>query len=305
MQKSLIPRLSRRLQQCHLCLPKLTIHLVPKKIEKLLYISYIGRSPLGLQAARRINRHTVKATPDLFLTITTTTMAPMAKDPRYSGLLLHVKSQAKRVASATYYRKNADIIREKRRIQMAEKRLALSFLQGTDEEQTFLSAQIKAKRRKSDKPRPPPKKNLKSAPLESPFPQIPSPRILAESESEASDALLTMARQPAQQPVLPPAPPDPRMRANEPFDEYDLIARANERDVDSEDSDDAEAGHRTISEVADAMPSQGRSIEVGEDENVFLMHGVLLTPERERSALDFYRKTAVAIPHPFAKIVPR
>ncbi|KAK6981485.1 hypothetical protein R3P38DRAFT_2807974 [Favolaschia claudopus] len=178
-----------------------------------------------------------------------------------------VAAQAQRVASATYYQKNADVIREKRRIQMAEKR-----------------AQIKAKRRKSDKPRQPPKKNLKSAPLEPPFPQIPSPRILAEAESDASDALLTMARQPAQQPVSPPASPDPRMRANEPFDEeYDLIARANERDIDSEDSDDAEAGHRTISEVADAMACQGRSIEVGEDENMFLMHGGLRTPERERS----------------------
>ncbi|KAK7033733.1 hypothetical protein R3P38DRAFT_2772581 [Favolaschia claudopus] len=128
-----------------------------------------------------------------------------------------------------------------------------------------------------------PEISLQGTHEEQPF-LIPSPRILAEAESDASDALLTMARQPAQQPVSPPASPDPRMRANEPFDEeYDLIARANERDIDSEDSDDAEAGHRTISEVADAMACQGRSIEVGEDENMFLMHGGLRTPERERS----------------------
>ncbi|KAK7063356.1 hypothetical protein R3P38DRAFT_3164361 [Favolaschia claudopus] len=171
----------------------------------------------------------------------------VARDPS-------VAAEAKRIASATYYQKNADIIREKRRIQMAEKR-----------------AKIKAKRRRSDKPRPPTKKQLKS---------VPCPRILAEAENDASDALLTMAQQPAQQPVLPPASPDLRRsenvsESNEGLDHCDI---RDEIDVDAEDSDNAEAGYRTISEVA-AMRCQEILIE---DETAILVHGKL-TPERELS----------------------
>ncbi|KAJ7351939.1 hypothetical protein DFH08DRAFT_805238 [Mycena albidolilacea] len=54
-------------------------------------------------------------------------------------------SQRKRDAAAIHYRKNVEVIGEKRRIQMAEKRFT--------DKRLYSSATVKARRRKSDKPR--------------------------------------------------------------------------------------------------------------------------------------------------------
>ncbi|KAJ7822658.1 hypothetical protein B0H14DRAFT_2598440 [Mycena olivaceomarginata] len=106
-------------------------------------------------------------------------------------------TQKKRHAAAIHYRKNADIIREKRRIQMAEKRAA-----------------VKAKRRKSDKPRVKPAKKSSTPPTlteelgpsdseqvtkettvsttDTDGKQDTSSNALAEAEREASETLASM-----------------------------------------------------------------------------------------------------------------
>ncbi|KAK6988883.1 hypothetical protein R3P38DRAFT_3228219 [Favolaschia claudopus] len=137
-------------------------------------------------------------------------------------------AEAGRIASAKYYQRNADTIREKRRLQMAEKR-----------------AQIKAKRRQSDKPRCRKGKPAPSRPpvtLTTGTTATTSPlRTLAEAEAEASEALAAMARQCV---ALEEADPD----------------------LDSEDSDEeVDAGCRTISEVAGIACHDG-STDVQESE---------------------------------------
>ncbi|KAJ7775252.1 hypothetical protein B0H14DRAFT_2631860 [Mycena olivaceomarginata] len=92
------------------------------------------------------------------------------------------KAEKKRIAAAGYYERNADRIREKRRIQMAEKR-----------------AEKKAKRRKADKSKP--RKNLKRANVETepPVDDACSPsalqhveRDLQNTEREVSETLAGM-----------------------------------------------------------------------------------------------------------------
>ncbi|KAJ7330526.1 hypothetical protein DFH08DRAFT_1022839 [Mycena albidolilacea] len=97
-------------------------------------------------------------------------------------------SQKKRDAAAIHYRKNAEVIREKRRIQMAEKRITDKWL--------YSSAAIKARRRKSDKPRN--KSAKKILTRASTFSEDTSAgtaknlNMLTDAEREASETLTSM-----------------------------------------------------------------------------------------------------------------
>ncbi|KAJ7302314.1 hypothetical protein DFH08DRAFT_989742 [Mycena albidolilacea] len=123
-------------------------------------------------------------------------------------------SQKKRDAAAIHYRKNAEVIREKRRIQMAEKRITDKWL--------YSSAAIKARRRKSDKPRN--KSAKKILTRASTFSEDTSAgtaknlNMLTDAEREASETLTSM-RQAGAKVVIQelPAPEDP-------FDDIDYGA---------------------------------------------------------------------------------
>ncbi|KAK7030156.1 hypothetical protein R3P38DRAFT_896010 [Favolaschia claudopus] len=128
-----------------------------------------------------------------------------AKDPSAAA-------EAKRIASANYYRQNADMIRAKRRIQMAEKR-----------------ARIKANRRKSDKSRP--KKNT-SRTTDS------NCRCLAEAEKETTEVLASLSRS------------RPRISIEEFAVQSDDGIRNNYTDDEDSDEPEEAMGTRTISEVA-------------------------------------------------------
>ncbi|KAK7027715.1 hypothetical protein R3P38DRAFT_3190797 [Favolaschia claudopus] len=89
-------------------------------------------------------------------------------------------AEAKRVASAKYYQQNADMIREKRRTQMAEKR-----------------AEIKAKRRRSDKPKPTQRKCAVSSSTASRATPKSDPHHskVTSAEHEASQGLALLSQQ--------------------------------------------------------------------------------------------------------------
>ncbi|KAJ7612847.1 hypothetical protein DFH06DRAFT_1147117 [Mycena polygramma] len=125
-----------------------------------------------------------------------TTPMPRSKQLIRADLPTHsnpTAAEKKKQAAATYYQKNAERLREKRRVQMAQKR-----------------AEVKAKRRRSDKPRTK-KARVAQAPTEQPArgeasesddsteePQeelgstVNIVRALNEAEIEASETLATM-----------------------------------------------------------------------------------------------------------------
>ncbi|KAK7033750.1 hypothetical protein R3P38DRAFT_2772607 [Favolaschia claudopus] len=141
-------------------------------------------------------------------------------------------AELRRIASANYYQKNADTIREKRRIQMAEKRCEREVM-----------ARIKANRRKSDKP-----KLLRTATSRA---VSAPPRIITFTERTGRLASLSPSQQPMNRvenkdvPNRSVSPTQDRMRSRE---------EENERGEHKE-----EIGMRTISEVAEESPGSASS----------------------------------------------
>ncbi|KAJ7731405.1 hypothetical protein B0H16DRAFT_1696726 [Mycena metata] len=189
---------------------------------------------------------------------------------RDSGSPKKTASEKKRLAAAAYYAKNADAIRERRRVQMAEKRAA-----------------IKAKRRRSDKPR---AKKSKTNPHSE---QAGGHTVdtLSAAEREASETLASMRHsrpfQPEHREVdMAPVTTPTHARTLSPCYDYFGAAYRESGNLSSDEESDYEVGVRSISEVARHQDRESfayhssRELEFGGERSRRLRFE---TPEQSRS----------------------
>ncbi|KAJ7847849.1 hypothetical protein B0H14DRAFT_2583391 [Mycena olivaceomarginata] len=173
-----------------------------------------------------------------------TLMAPTKTRRASSSLTETDKAQRKRLSDALYYQQHAATIREKRRVQMAEKR-----------------ALKKASRRKSDKPRPT-KKSVKpratkavsqsaagscNSPPDDSDSECLTERTMRDAEREATETLAGMWRPRSSR---SPGPHELNRNADalDPFQHWQDTVRVE--DVNSSSDDEPASGLQYISEVA-------------------------------------------------------